>query len=48
MNSRIERNASGMAQKVWQKITMLDAAVHAVPTSPAPGKAAPADAAQST
>jgi hypothetical protein len=47
--SDIERNASGMAQKVWQKITMLDAAVHAMPHLPAsaPGKDAPVGAAQS-
>jgi hypothetical protein len=46
--SDIERNASGMAQKVWQKISMLDAAVRAVAPLPAPtpGKDAPVDAAQ--
>jgi hypothetical protein len=57
--SDIERNASGMSQKVWQKITLLDATIRAVPslappagapTLPplAPARATPAAAVEST
>jgi hypothetical protein len=44
--SDIERIASGMAQKVWQKIMMLDATIHAVPSQgrPAGAPAAPPSA----
>lgn len=39
--SDIERNASGMAQKVWQKITMLGPIVRAVPPPARPAEALP-------
>ena len=40
--SDIERIAAGMSQKVWQKITMLDATIRAVPSLSPPAPAAPA------
>jgi hypothetical protein len=40
--SDIERIAAGMSQKVWQKITMLDATIRAVPSLAPPASAAPA------
>ncbi len=39
--SDIERIATGMAQKVWQKITMLDATIHAVRSPGLPASATP-------
>ena len=39
--SDIERIASGMAQKVWQKITMLEPVVRAVPPLARPAEALP-------
>jgi hypothetical protein len=39
--SDIERIAAGMSQKVWQKITMLDATIRAVPSLAPPAPAAP-------
>jgi hypothetical protein len=39
--SDIERIASGMSQKVWQKISMLDANIRAVPSLAPPAPAAP-------
>jgi hypothetical protein len=40
--SDIERIGAGMSQKVWQKITMLDATIRAVPSLAQPAPAAPA------
>jgi hypothetical protein len=42
--SDIERIASGMAQKVWQKITLLESAIRAVPSVARPAPAAGAAA----
>jgi hypothetical protein len=42
--SDIERIATGMAQKVWQKIMMLDATIHSVPS---PGRPANSPASSS-
>jgi hypothetical protein len=55
--SDIERIAAGMSQKIWQKITLLEAAIRAVPSQgwpagalPPPARAAgaPAEAVEST